>query len=163
MCMELGTPPANAGQVPDIDPGSTTRQRFEQHSQDPTCRSCHQHIDPVGFGFEHFDAAGAWRTEDAGQPVDASGVLTYVNGWADAESRIEFATLPELGAALASSDQVRRCFATQVLRFTGGRAVTDDDPAIELLVRAMKDDGDAPRAAWVGTTQVSSFRFRRAQ
>jgi hypothetical protein len=58
MCMELGAPPANAGAVPEVDPESTTRQRFEQHSSDGTCASCHQHIDPIGFGFEHFDPAG---------------------------------------------------------------------------------------------------------
>jgi hypothetical protein len=32
-------------------------------------------MDPIGFGLENFDATGAWRTDDGGQPIDASGQL----------------------------------------------------------------------------------------
>ena len=30
-------------------------------------------MDPIGFAFEHYDAAGRWRDIDGGQPVDATG------------------------------------------------------------------------------------------
>jgi hypothetical protein len=33
-------------------------------------------MDPIGFALENFDAVGAWRTEDAGARIDASGELT---------------------------------------------------------------------------------------
>jgi hypothetical protein len=33
-------------------------------------------MDPLGFAMENFDAVGAWRTRDAGAPIDASGQLT---------------------------------------------------------------------------------------
>ena len=39
----------------------TLRQRMEQHRADPNCASCHARMDPLGFGFENFDAIGAWR------------------------------------------------------------------------------------------------------
>jgi hypothetical protein len=32
-------------------------------------------MDPLGFALENFDAIGAWRTRDAGMPLDASGQL----------------------------------------------------------------------------------------
>ncbi len=32
-------------------------------------------MDPLGFALENFDAVGAWRTRDAGAPIDASGQL----------------------------------------------------------------------------------------
>ena len=32
-------------------------------------------MDPLGFALENFDAVGKWRTTDANEPIDASGVL----------------------------------------------------------------------------------------
>lgn len=162
MCMELGAPPANAGAVPEIDPDVTTRQRFEQHSSDGTCASCHQHIDPIGFGFEHFDPAGAWRDLDAGQPVDASGVLSYVNGWEDAESSVTFATLPELAQALAESPQASRCLVRQVHRFASGRLETEaDEPTLAAIERSWAEqDGDLVEL-FVAWTQTPAFSLRK--
>ena len=40
-------------------------------------------MDPIGFALENFDAVGAWRTHEAGGPIDASGQLadgTKVDG-----------------------------------------------------------------------------------
>ena len=67
--------------VPNLDeeeasarrPGSA--QQLEQHRTDPTCASCHERMDPLGFGLENFDAIGAWRTTDGTAPIDASGTL----------------------------------------------------------------------------------------
>ena len=39
---------------------------------DATCAICHDRFDPAGFALENFDALGRWRTEVAGQPIDAS-------------------------------------------------------------------------------------------
>ena len=33
-------------------------------------------MDPIGFGFEHYDPLGLWRATDEGQPVDATGQIT---------------------------------------------------------------------------------------
>ncbi|MBK8941920.1 MAG: DUF1588 domain-containing protein [Polyangiaceae bacterium] len=162
MCMELGAPPANAGAVPEVDPESTTRQRFEQHSSDGTCASCHQHIDPIGFGFEHFDPAGAWRDEEAGRPIDASGVLSYLDGWDDAEATTTFSTLPELGRALADSPQARRCLVRQVHRFASGRLEQEvDEPTLEALERRWADSGDDLVELFVAWTQTNAFSLRK--
>ncbi len=32
-------------------------------------------MDPIGFALDNFDAVGSWRTEDAGQPINAHGKL----------------------------------------------------------------------------------------
>jgi mono/diheme cytochrome c family protein len=53
----------------------TLRQRLEQHRADASCATCHDRIDPLGFGLENYDPLGRWRSEDAGLPVDASGQL----------------------------------------------------------------------------------------
>ena len=46
-----------------------------EHRANPVCASCHKVMDPVGFALENFDAVGAWRTREAGGPIDASGQL----------------------------------------------------------------------------------------
>ncbi len=163
MCLELGPPPANAGAVPEIDESATTRERFAQHAADPVCNSCHQHIDPIGFGFESFDEVGAFRELDAGKPIDTSGSIGYLEGWEDAESSASFTSLPELGAILAETTQVRRCFAEQALRFASGQLTTEADaPAVQALIEQLADADDDPRALWLGLARLPSFTQRRA-
>ena len=41
----------------------------------PACAVCHARLDPLGFALENFDAVGAWRAEEDGVAVDASGAL----------------------------------------------------------------------------------------
>jgi hypothetical protein len=66
------------------------RQQMEMHRMNEPCHTCHQIMDPIGFSLENFDATGAWRTQDGGNPVDASGKLvdgtemTGVKGLRDA-------------------------------------------------------------------------------
>jgi Protein of unknown function (DUF1592)/Protein of unknown function (DUF1588)/Protein of unknown function (DUF1587)/Protein of unknown function (DUF1585)/Protein of unknown function (DUF1595) len=60
-------PPPNA--VTDISfhegqPPTTVRQRLEAHRANPTCKSCHGLIDPLGLALENFDLTGRWRTAD---------------------------------------------------------------------------------------------------
>jgi hypothetical protein len=61
----------------------TLRARLELHRRSPVCAGCHAVMDPIGFSLDNFDAVGVWRTEDAGQPIDAHGTLvdgTEVDG-----------------------------------------------------------------------------------
>ena len=51
------------------------RERMEQHRVSPTCATCHKMMDPVGFALEAFDAAGAYRTTEAGRKLDLTGTL----------------------------------------------------------------------------------------
>jgi hypothetical protein len=63
--------PDNAGNVKT----PTMRQILERHRIATACATCHRAFEPMGIALENFDAVGAWRTLDEGQPVDASGVL----------------------------------------------------------------------------------------
>ena len=86
----LGTPPPPP--PPDVpalkenEDGQKPRTMREQMARAPrqsVCASCHKVMDPIGFALENFDAVGAWRTREAGGPIDASGELadgTKVDG-----------------------------------------------------------------------------------
>jgi hypothetical protein len=124
LCQDLGTPPANAGGVPELEEGLSTRDRFAQHSTDPACSGCHQYIDPVGFGFEHFDPIGAWREADDGGPVDASGSVVGLEGIGGMDE-VGFYGADELARIVASSDAAPACFVETTWAWTLGRAPQD--------------------------------------
>jgi hypothetical protein len=83
-------PPAAPATVPALEVSapvgrpSTIREQLERHRADPSCASCHDVIDPVGFALENFDVDGSWRDRTReGLHIDASGVLldnTVVDG-----------------------------------------------------------------------------------
>ncbi|MCP4500296.1 MAG: DUF1588 domain-containing protein [Deltaproteobacteria bacterium] len=74
LCEPLPPPPDDVPIIPpDVDPDATTRERFAAHTENPSCASCHWLIDPIGFGFEHYDALGRYRSAKNRFPVDASG------------------------------------------------------------------------------------------
>ncbi len=120
-------PPPPEGLVitpPPPNTGKTTRQRFSQHSVDPNCAGCHSLIDPIGFGFEHYDSMGAWRDQENQLPVDASGEVTFAR-----EETLQgtFNGVPELSRRLADSRQVQDCVASEWLHFAMGRALGQGD------------------------------------
>ncbi|MEM6290611.1 MAG: DUF1592 domain-containing protein [Myxococcota bacterium] len=159
LCQELPDPPPDAGGVPEVDPNATTRERFDQHSSDPACAGCHVFIDPVGFGFEHFDAVGGYREQDAGKPVDASGTLAGVGGL---EEDAPFTGVAELGALLAQSDEAPQCFAHQVYRFTHGRLETEEDAcAVEQLGERFAEVDFDILELFVATITAPEFRYRQ--
>lgn len=160
LCQELPEPPPDAGAVPEIDANATTRERFDQHSRDPACAGCHVLIDPVGFGFEHFDAVGAFRARDAGQPVDASGVATSIEGIAPDEEA--FDGVVELGALLASSPEAPACLARQYFRYAHGRLDTEDDAcAVDVLAARFAEADHDLIELFVATLTAGEFRYRR--
>ena len=111
----------------------TTRQRFEEHSKNP-CASCHLLIDPIGFAFESYDGIGRYRTTDNGQPVDASGTLQL------GSRTLTFKSAVDLMPALAATDEVRSCVATQLMRYLIRREETRGDvPSLEAVQKAFRE------------------------
>ena len=84
--LQVPPPPPNVPPLPekkDGDKPRTMREQMAEHRANAVCAACHKTLDPIGFSLENFDAVGAWRNQDAGAPIDASGELadgTKVNG-----------------------------------------------------------------------------------
>lgn len=117
LCQTIAPPPPSVSLVPpDPAPGLTTRQRFAAHTASASCAGCHKLMDPIGFGLEHYDALGRYRSLDEGLPIDASGEIV---GSAELGGRFDGAL--ELADKLATSAQVTDCIATQYFRFALGR------------------------------------------
>src|SRR3954451_2966330 len=75
LCQDLPDPPANVPPPPEPKQGVSTRERFAMHTNNPACSGCHNLIDGLGFGLEHYDGVGAFRTVDQGVAVDSSGEI----------------------------------------------------------------------------------------
>ncbi len=123
LCQHLPPPPPGVSDSPpELGPDATTRERYEAHTQDPICASCHRLIDGIGFGFEHYDAVGRYRDVENGKPVDGSGEIEDA-GSIDGE----YDGAVELSRILGSSDEVRACVGELWMEYALGRPVVEDD------------------------------------
>ena len=83
-------PPPNVPPLPAGNNGArgnvrepSIRQKMLNHRVAASCIQCHSLMDPIGFTLENFDGIAMWRTEDAGNPIEASETLydgSRVNG-----------------------------------------------------------------------------------
>ena len=156
LCQSPPPPPDVVPEAPTVDETKTTREQFTQHSEDDLCAGCHQMMDPIGFGFEHFDGIGRYRETEWGLPIDASGELlgTDVNG--------TYNGVVELAQRLASSDQVRDCIVKQWFRFGYGRAETKEDTcSIDVIRQAFAAADYDVKELIVALTMTDAFRYRR--
>lgn len=157
LCQTLPPPPNNIEiKPPDVKPGATTRERFSEHAKNPACIGCHQLMDPIGFGFEHYDGIGMWRDEDQDLPVDATGKVIKTS---DIDGAFDGAV--ELAKKLAESEEVRQCVATQWFRFGYGRAEGEEDACTMAdLQGVFAASGGNVRELLVALTQTESFLYR---
>jgi hypothetical protein len=133
----------------------TLRQRMEQHRENAACASCHARMDPIGFGFENFNAIGAWRDVDGGQPIDATGKL--ITG----ES---FAGPSELTALLLTQkkDQFIRCLATKMLIYALGRGLEYYDRcAMDEIMRNVSGHQNRFSELILAIVRSAPFQMRR--
>ena len=159
LCQELPPPPPNAGGVPKVDPTATTRDRFAQHTANPACRSCHQYIDSVGFGFERFDTVGKVRDQEAGKAIDSAGDMNDVEGLGKG-THAPFANLAELGQTLAASDTAKSCVVAQYWRFARGTREPDSCSIAPIKARLVEKGGDL-QEMMLGVVLASDFTVRR--
>lgn len=132
-------PPPPELDIPELEDQKqlkgTLRQQMEQHRANPTCASCHQRMDPIGFAFENFDAVGMWRDKDGEAAIDASGVLPDGRTFSGPDG------LKKL--LRADKDAFVRCVAEKMLTYALGRGVEAyDRPAMTAITRAVAADGD---------------------
>jgi hypothetical protein len=124
LCQTIQPPPPDVMATP-LPPaqGMTARDRFAAHESVDACAGCHAQMDPIGLAFENFDGTGAYRTQENGVTIDASGEI--VDAAADLEGT--FVGVAELGQKLAQSRFVGDCVANQWFRFSLGRMESQDD------------------------------------
>ena len=134
----------------------TMRQAMEAHRANPVCASCHARMDPIGFAMDNFDAVGRWRASDAGQTIDASGVLpdgTRFNGVAELKK-----------ALLRHPEQFVDTVAEKLLMYAISRNVQYyDQPAVRAIVRQARASNYSFASLVLGVVKSVPFEMRKSQ
>lgn len=155
-------PPGVSTTLPTLteDRPMTNRERLGVHLSNPSCAGCHRLVDPIGFGFEQFDAIGRYREKQVAliypsidqqkRNVRRDGVPVPLT--VDTQATIlglpnsDFASPAEAGAILGRSPVCQRCVVKQFFRYALGRKETAvDEPYLEEIF---------------GRFVQSGFRFR---
>ena len=154
---EIPPPPPD---VPALDESAvgtlmSLRQQMERHRADAMCASCHNKMDPLGFGLENYNAIGKWRTMDGKFPVDASGTLP--NGKS-------FQTPDEMRALLmAALPQFSRCVTEKMLTYALGRGLHPyDRPTVNGISRDMAASGYRFQSLIFEIVHSAPFQMGRA-
>jgi hypothetical protein len=138
----LGTPPPpppeNVEELKKEDAKGgmpkTLRERMARHRSDPACLTCHNRIDPLGFGLESFDGVGRWRDQEAGKPVDATGTLP---GGKSFEGPVGLKDV-----LLDRKDEFLKSVVERLMIYALGRGLEDADvPSVREAVERAKSDG----------------------
>jgi uncharacterized protein DUF1592/uncharacterized protein DUF1588/uncharacterized protein DUF1585/uncharacterized protein DUF1595 len=148
--------PALKTEANDTGKPLTMRQAMVAHRANPVCASCHARMDPIGFAMDNFDAVGRWRDGDAGQVIDASGVLpdgTKFNGVAELKK-----------ALLRHPEQFVRTVAEKLLMYGISRNVQYfDQPAVRAIVDQARASNYTFASLVLGVVKSAPFQMRKAQ
>jgi hypothetical protein len=157
LAQEVPPPPAGVNTaLPNVteDQPMTNRQRLAIHLNSESCAGCHRLIDPIGLGFEQYNAIGVFqkkmvlqfpadrgdgsrgrRTTTRELDVDPSG---FVQGMEESA----FSTPRELGRLLAASKACQKAIVKQLFRYAWGRhEAPDDQRLIDALFAKFRDSG----------------------
>lgn len=155
-------PPAAPPNVPSFEEtqsehkNMTLREQLAIHRANPSCASCHDVMDPLGLGFENFDAIGRWRDTDSGLPVDASGQLI--------DGQLFSGAIELLGHLAEKQSQIYRYFAEKLLMYALGRELEPyDQCAVDTIMESAEGAGYSFSSFVLGVVQSEPFLKRSGQ
>jgi hypothetical protein len=168
LCEQIPNPPASVGGMPipppptTIPAGQTTRDLYMAHvAKDTTgqCNQCHQYMDWIGFGFDNYDATGAYITTEGGTPVDSSGKFLQMEGAGDISG--PFGGTTDMIQQLSQSPQVDQCFALEEIRYALGRVESNNDAcSAQQIYQAFSTTSFNLQQLLVAVVSSDSFMYR---
>jgi hypothetical protein len=153
--LDISPPDPPPGVETDLSPAAgdapkTLRARLEAHRTSPTCASCHVIFEPLGLAMENFDAVGAWRTLDAGQPIDPTGVTNDGASLTGVESLREF--------ALSNGDLFAQSVTQKLLTYAIGRGLEYEDmPLVRSITHNAAEDDYRFSSLLMGVIRSPAF------
>jgi hypothetical protein len=153
-------PPADIPQLEESekafkDHEPSTREILEVHRSKALCSSCHSRMDPLGLGFENFNALGMWRERERNQPIDAAGKL------ATGET---FTSVRELKQILRGPRKTDfyRCLTEKMLTYALGRGLEYYDvETVDRIVDRLEAEDGRFSALLTGVIESAPFQQRR--
>jgi hypothetical protein len=144
--------PARAADATGNAHEPTMRQKMLDHRVRADCIQCHSMMDPIGFSLENFDGIASWRTQDEGQPVDASAQVfdgTKIDGPVGLRTWL-----------LGYSDQFVQVVAEKLLTYALGRGVEYQDmPLVRSIARDAAHNENRFSALVLGVARSKPFQM----
>ena len=112
-------------------------------------------MDPLGLALENFNALGLWRTQEQGQPVDATGQLM---------SGESFQDIRDLKRILAAGHRTEfyRTLTEKLLTYALGRGLEYYDvPTVDQIVERLEREDGRFSALLLGVIESAPFQKRR--
>jgi hypothetical protein len=161
LCEVLPALPANVDTATPLEATAsqpTARDRLAPLLTRGDCAVCHVNINPTGLALENYDAVGAWREQENGAVIDASGSLDLGRG------PQAFAGPGELVDLVAGSDQARDCYALQWFRAALGRLeMPEDECSLRYLQDQLAKSGGDLRALLLALVETDAFLYRTTE
>jgi hypothetical protein len=179
LCEEVPDPPAAVGGKPIPPPpttisGGTTRDAYLAHvaagangTSNP-CADCHNYMDYIGFGFDNYDATGAYITSEPSKdsngnpvqsPVDSSGQFMPYPSSSDINS--SFTGTTDMITQLSKADQVNQCFALEEIRYALLRSETDEDAcSAQAIYKTFSSNNFSIQKLIVAVVSSNAFMYR---
>jgi hypothetical protein len=157
----LGTPPPppppDAGELPEesaTDENASIRDLLVVHRSNPACASCHQKMDPIGFGLENFDPIGRWRSSYGDKPIVAA--------WDTLPSGEVFSGPAELKKILLTKeDEFARTLSEKMFVYAIGRnAGFSDELFMQRLVKNLKENRFDTEEFIIELVNLEPFRYK---
>lgn len=106
----LKSPPvAVAFDDAQFEAGLTMREKVTRLTRGETCQGCHAIINPLGFSLEWYDAAGRFRRDDNGRPIDAASDYLV-----DDRQTVRFAGARDVADFAAGNARAQEAFVEQL-------------------------------------------------
>jgi hypothetical protein len=129
------------------------REQLKAHRANPDCASCHDKMDPLGFGLENFDNLGRWRDAERGLAIDAQGTLPSGESFTGPEGLKKI--------LMDRKDQVMTHLSRKLTGYAYGRELNKmDDCVIDAEMEALKANGYRPSALIEQIVLSYPFRHR---
>ncbi len=155
LCEEIPPPPPNVNPMLGDPMGAvTTRQRYEQHVVDDTCRACHERMDLIGFAFENYDGFGRPRDQEGGVSIDATGTL---KGTPDGDLPLD--GVASVSEYLAASPKVEECLVRYMSYYSYGL----DGCNQEIILDDVRASGATLESMVLGIIRAPQFSRRAVQ
>jgi len=143
-------------ETPEGEKPKTMREQMAEHRTNPVCATCHARMDPIGLSMENFDVVGAWRNDDAGHVIDATGQLT------DGTKVDGVVTLRQ--ALIAHPEVFVRAMTEKLLIYALGRGLDARDmPAVRAIMRDAAGRDYRFQSLVLGIVHSTPFTMRMRQ
>lgn len=152
-------PPADVPMIAAAEkslPNASFREQLNLHRENAVCASCHDKMDPLGFGFENFDGIGKYRSKDGEFPIDSSGVLPTGEKFNGPMELVDILTI--------SGDSFARTLTERMLVFALGRGLDYyDECAVDKIMKQLKKDDYRFQTMMLHIVLSDPFQKRRGE